>query len=284
MHRFIGISLVALISIRATMAQGDMPPSTPKRVVSMNLCTDQLAMMLASDDQLISVSYLSRDSFSSAMADEAQNYDINHARAEEIYLMKPDLVLAGAYSSQASVEMLRRLDVSVVVVPPAQSLQDVGAALITVGHALGQQYAAQTLLDSFESDLLALTQDAEAATPLRAAIYEANGWTVGNSSLAGQILMAAGLHNIAEDAGLSYGGVLPLELLVLEAPDLVVSSAPYPGHSRSEALLSHPVIETFKTKNAIARIHNGDWICGTPHVVRAITQIRDMRQHVESNR
>ncbi|MEL6267927.1 MAG: ABC transporter substrate-binding protein, partial [Pseudomonadota bacterium] len=47
----------------------------PARVVSMNLCTDQLAMLIASPGQLVSVSYLARDPASSAMAAEAQGYD-----------------------------------------------------------------------------------------------------------------------------------------------------------------------------------------------------------------
>ena len=40
----------------------------PARVVSMNLCTDQLAMLLAAPGQLLSVSKLARDPMSSAMA------------------------------------------------------------------------------------------------------------------------------------------------------------------------------------------------------------------------
>mgnify|MGYP006999250795 CR=1 FL=1 len=48
------------------------PPATPPaRVVSMNLCTDQLAMALAAPGQLISVSYIARDPRASAMAEEA---------------------------------------------------------------------------------------------------------------------------------------------------------------------------------------------------------------------
>ena len=70
----------------------------PQHVVSMNLCTDQLAMLLAAPGQLVSVSHVARDPRASALADQAMAYPVNHGDAEEIYLAKPDLVLAAASS------------------------------------------------------------------------------------------------------------------------------------------------------------------------------------------
>ena len=43
----------------------------PERVVSMNLCTDQLAMLLAGPGQLASVTYIATHPRASAMAEEA---------------------------------------------------------------------------------------------------------------------------------------------------------------------------------------------------------------------
>ena len=110
----------------------------PARVVSMNLCTDQMAMLLAAPGQLISVSSLARDRQSSAMADEAMRYPVNHGLAEEIWLLKPDLVIAGTFTARASVEMLKRLGVPVLTVPPAYGLADIAERLRLVGDAIGQ--------------------------------------------------------------------------------------------------------------------------------------------------
>jgi len=55
--------------------------TAPLRVVSMNLCTDQLAMMLADKGQLISVSAITTDPNMSSMAEAARAYPINHAQA-----------------------------------------------------------------------------------------------------------------------------------------------------------------------------------------------------------
>ena len=50
---------------------GPVAAQPPQRVVSMNLCTDQLAMMLAGPGQLISVSHLGHDPAVSPMAAQA---------------------------------------------------------------------------------------------------------------------------------------------------------------------------------------------------------------------
>ncbi|WP_354002086.1 hypothetical protein [Pseudotabrizicola sediminis] len=63
---------------------GPVLAASPQRVVSINLCTDQLAMLLAEPGQLISVSFLAQDPRSSVMVDEALACPANRALAEEV--------------------------------------------------------------------------------------------------------------------------------------------------------------------------------------------------------
>ena len=59
--------------IEATVAEAEPPAaSAPERVVSIDPCTDQLALMLAAPGQLVSVRHLATDPRSSAMAEEAR--------------------------------------------------------------------------------------------------------------------------------------------------------------------------------------------------------------------
>ena len=106
----------------AMLGWANVAPAQPQRVVSMNLCTDQLAMMLAAPSQLLSVSFLASDPQASVMAEDAKSYEANYGRAEEIYLLDPDLVLAGSYTNPATDDILRRLNVPVVVMEPARSI------------------------------------------------------------------------------------------------------------------------------------------------------------------
>lgn len=261
------------------LSQTDDPP---RRVVSMNLCTDQLAMMLASPGQLYSVSGLAADPRGSAMAEQAQSLVLNHGLAEEIYLMDPDLVIAGSFSARATVDMLKRLGIPVIVLDPAYSLDDIRDRITTMGDVLHQQDEAARLIADFDRDLAALAD--EVTIRPRAALYAANGYTQGERSLSGQILVAAGFDNIADELGLPFGGTLPMEVLAMSDPDALILGSRYPGASRAEAVLDHPVIAMLRDGRYEAMMTDRDWVCGTPHVLRAIAALADDRRRMEAAR
>ncbi|NBO21195.1 MAG: ABC transporter substrate-binding protein, partial [Rhodobacteraceae bacterium] len=234
----------------------------PARVVSMNVCTDQLAMLLADPGQLVSVSHIALDPRSSAMAEQARAYVINRGGAEQIYLMHPDLVLAGTYTDRAAVALLRQLGVRVVELPIAETLSDVPAGIRAMGEAMGQHTRAEDMARAFERDL---AQMARPGPKARAALYYPNGYTAGAGTLSDQVLSLTGFDNIGAEAGLTGGGTLPLETLVMAAPDLLVTSAPYPGASRAEEVLTHPALSALRARSAKAALSDADWVCGTPY-------------------
>jgi iron complex transport system substrate-binding protein len=122
----------------------------------MNLCTDQLALMLAREGQLISVSDIARDPLTSAMHAEASAVPVNHGGAEEIFLLQPDLVLAGVWSDPTTVSMLRGLGIEVAQIGVANSLADVPDRMREVAAHLGREAAAEALISRFETDLARL--------------------------------------------------------------------------------------------------------------------------------
>lgn len=243
----------------------------------MNLCTDQLAMLLADEDQLISVSHLARDERSSAMAEVAEDYPINHGRAEEVFLLAPDLVVTGVFSAAVASEMLERLGVRVVRFSPASSLEDVRAHILRMGAVLGREEAAAAMAARFDADLARLR--AEAAVRPRAALYAPNGYSSGDRTLAGEILAAAGFDNIAAEIGFSAGGILPMEVLMMAQPDLVVTSERFPAASRAEELFDHPALDGGAGGTAPRTSH--DWVCGTPFVLRAVAEMAEARRALE---
>jgi iron complex transport system substrate-binding protein len=119
----------ALVAVSLALA-GHVPASAeaPSRVVSMNLCTDQLALLIAAPGQIVSLSHHASNPEMSVLADLARAYPANHGRAEELYVLGPDLVLADVWSSPATLSMLRRLGVEVVQFSPGTSLSDIRGA------------------------------------------------------------------------------------------------------------------------------------------------------------
>lgn len=266
---------ILMAALMPGMALAKSSAEPPQRAVSMNLCTDQLAMLVAGDDQLVSVSALSQDPNSSAMADAAAAFPVNHGRAEEIHLFEPDLVIAGRFNAGATVSMLQRLDIPVVVFEPANSLSDVRENLRRMGKVLGQAERAEQLIAAFEGRLAILS-----ATTLNApaaALYFPNGYTRGEGTLVGDIVRVAGFANVASDYGIRTGAHLSLEQLVMAAPELVITGSRHAGYSRSETIMEHPVLAQAAASGAHRGLVNRDWICGTPHVLAAIERIGALR-------
>ncbi len=273
----IALGLAALASLSPALA--DAPGRVPVRVVSMNLCTDQLAMLLAAPGQLVSVSHLATEVQSSSMVQEARAYPMNRGQVEQVFLMRPDLVLAGTYTQVATVELLRGLGVEVVQVPPATSFAEAVEQIRIVGRALGQEAKAEAMATDFDAALQAARFRGDRRT---AAFYYPNGYTTGAGTLANEVLELTGFTNIGADAGVTGGGILPLERLVLAGPDLIVTSEPYPGASRSEDILVHPALQAVQDRAGVKLQSGADWVCGTPHILRAVAEVAAARAALDA--
>ncbi len=250
----------------------------PQRVVSMNLCTDQLALMLAEPGQLISVSYLAHDPDMSPLHDLARALPVNRGTAEDIVMLQPDLVLAGRFTTTATVAMLERLGVPVIRFAPENSFADVVAALRAMGAALGRAEAAEASVAQFEVDRAALRARIDALPREEAALYYARGFTGGQHSLANEILDAAGLDNLAAGLGFTYGGQIALETLVLMDPEKLILGRRFAGWSEAQALLDHPALRSLPAYTRGVGFSDADWVCGTPHVLQAALSLIKARE------
>ena len=247
----------------------------PSRVVSMNLCTDQLAMLLGAPGQLISVSRIALDPVSSALSEEASAYSINSGQAEEIFAMAPDLVLGGVYTDPFAVQMLRDLGVEVVQFPIVSQLADIPVVVRQMGAVLGREATADVFALEFEARREAVELN-PAGRRLEAAFFFANGYSLGAGTLSHDIVSKAGFLNLAERLGRQGGGRLALEELILNRPDVLISGQPYPAASRWEDILPNPALY------GIPRVASGpEWVCGTPLTLVAVEQMVAVREALE---
>lgn len=273
---------IALALAGAALAFGAAAPAVagppaPARVVSMNVCTDQLAMLVAAPGQLVSISHLARDPRTSAMAEEAAAFPVNRGQAEEIFLLRPDLVLAGAYTTRAAAAMLKRLAIPVAEFQAADRLSDIGARLREMGEALGRREAAAEIAARFERDLAAIRSAAVSPWRPVAALYNANSYTVGGGTLADSIVSAAGLSNLAAALGYTGTVLLPLERLVMAAPDLVIRGGRYDAPALAQEVLTHPALAAAEARGPAAIVAGRDWVCGTPRVLGALRRLVEAR-------
>ena len=262
-----------IVSFVALFLWATSTHAKPQKIVSLNLCTDQLLMLLADPNQIASLSKIVDDPNVSLLADKSAKFQKNRGDAEEIFMESPDLVVAGVYTEKATVQMLKSLDVRVEIFPIEQNFEDILKNIRKMGELVGHSDRAKIMIDDFNQRLAELKSGVNLRP--RAALYSANGYTTGSETMAGRILSAAGFKNITEEIGMSFGGVLPLETLVMMQPDIVVSSEPYPGHSRAEEILQHPALRPFKVTTQT----DAKWVCGTPAILDAVAELQ--RSHPE---
>ena len=102
----IGLAAVAFLWAAGALA-GERPP---RRIVSLDLCTDQLLIELVDRARIAAVTHLAADPAVSAIPDKARGLAITRGAAEDVLRYDPDLILAGPFGVAASVDLLRRQD------------------------------------------------------------------------------------------------------------------------------------------------------------------------------
>lgn len=262
-------ALFCALAVPASGAQAE----GPARVVSINLCTDQLAMLVAGEGQLVSISDLARDPHSSAMAQEAEDFPVNHGQAEEIFLLKPDLVLAGTYTTRATVGLLRTLNIRVEQFSPETSFDDVKANIRRMGALLKREARAEELAGQIDAELQRLKRLPRSGQ--LAALYYANSYTSGADTLAHAVIEAAGLENLAARLGIRGTATISLESLVLAMPDVVVAGdRDYEPPALAQENFAHPAFRALVERSGEAAMPVRNTVCGGPFTLAAVRLLR----------
>lgn len=263
------------LAIKTLNSATDMP-----KVVSINLCADQLVLALADEKQILSLSNLSHEQAGSYYYNQAINYPVNSGQAGEVLLLNPDLVIVGAYTDRYTLKALDFMGLRVEVLPIAESIESLLINVTQLAGWLGQNERGDALVASLEERLQGF--EVQTAKGPTVAVYDPNGYTVGEQSLRGEVLKRAGWYNLAQDVGISQYGVLPLETLLMLQPDVLMDS-PYSAgtFSRAQALNQHPALRGNGLDPVIISVPSSQTICGGPWTIDLIERLIEERKAIE---
>jgi len=244
----------------------------PHRVASLNLCTDEMLVALADPEDIASLSPLAHDPDLSIVADRAAGLPDNRNSAEELIREGVDLVLAENSAANATVAVLRRVGVRVETVPMVERLEEVAPAFDRIASFLGQEARGAALLAQMRAKLAAVPVP---AMRVQALFYESGGWSDGAGTMQDDLLTAAGFANHAASMGYTGSIKLPLERVVAEPPDLLITQRYRAGEiSLAETWLDHPALASIPHRIVIpTRLA----ICGTPAIADAVTMLAQMQ-------
>jgi iron complex transport system substrate-binding protein len=200
-------------------------------VVSLNLCTDQLLVLLA-PEHIAALSPLARDPSLSIVAAQAEKLPWVRADTEAVLRLHPDLVLAGDYGAQTVVAGLRSRGIKVVQVTEPRDFAAVAAEVTAVAQALGQPARGAVLIATMHARLA----DIPAARRGSAVFWEARGYSAGPGSFGDAVLRAAGYRNAGT------GGEMGVEALAAHPPDILITTAAPAYPSLATDMLWHPAL------------------------------------------
>ncbi len=192
-----------------------------KSVVSLDFCADQYALAFADRDDILAVSQDATGPLSFYRG-RAEGLAQTRSSAEEVLMLRPDIVIRTYRGSPGLDDLLTRLGVEVLQPPYAFDFTTHLSNLVSVSRSLGAPDEGVTV----SGDIRARYEALQAAPPLDAsAVYlTPSGTTAGKGSAVAGIIALAGLRSFATDIGIRGWAKLPLEEVVMGAPDLVVGS------------------------------------------------------------
>ncbi len=225
-----------------------------ERVVSLNLCTDQLLVQLA-PEQVTALEPLARDPALSFVATQAAAMPSVRADAEAVLRLHPDLVLAGRTGAQSTISLLKQRGVRVVQLDEAQDFPQIAAQVTQVAALLHVPARGRAQVARMWARLASVQRQRGTAV-----LWQAGGWTAGPGSLGDVVLRAAGYT----DRGM--GGRIGVEALMAHAPDLLVTEVAPHFPSMATDLAWHPALRHIPRRTVPARL----LICGGPEAAGAV--------------
>ncbi len=237
----------------------------PKRIMSLNICTDQLLLALAPESRIASLTFMAREQGPRTLWPQAGRIPVNYGSAEEVLAAHPDLVLAGPFLPPLTRALLARSGAKVVEVPLAENFAQIRAVTRLVAHAIGEDRRGEVLLARMDAQL----REAAAhrpAMPVRVAEWGNGGQVPGGAGLFGTLLRTAGARNIT--AG---GGYYDVEALVAQKPQALLYSDAYRGLASLRADQDdHPAL----TGRLPHIYYSAFYGCGVPQLAASVLRLQ----------
>ena len=238
--------------------------AAPQRVASLNLCTDELLLLLAEPRQIASVTHLSQSEAETPLWRQARRHRKNDGSLVSVAPLKPDLVLTMGGGARDRLRLAAKLGIRTLDLPYPQSIADIEAAVRSVSRALGRPEAGSAVLARF--DALRRTAPHRGADTIW---LGGGGRSLGAQSLGAQWMALAGLKQRP-----LTGDRVSLEQLLVSPPAVLIRSDYRAGqYSGEQRWLSHPLAKKVRAGRTLAT-DGRLWTCMGPPMVGEIARLR----------
>lgn len=263
------ICLIAALLVALAAMDQRAEAEAPHRIVSFNVCADQLVLALADPGQIVGLSPYATDTSISVAAERARAFRRVPLQAESVIPLDPDLVLVAPSFRVVTQPILKALGFNVVEVDLINDLAAGRAQIRQFAALLGHPKRGEKLIAEIDAarDRLVAAPRPRNSTAL---LIANGGYTVGPDSLAASLMDEAGLVP-PPGAPKGFGGIVPLEKLIALRPDyLVMSSLVEEANGQGALYLTHPALHALYPPGRLIILPARYTICGGPSLVAAL--------------
>jgi iron complex transport system substrate-binding protein len=239
------------------------------RILSLNMCTDQLLLDLVAPERIAGLSPFAADQTRSHFARNVRDLPVLSGTAEEVMVLRPELVVSSTFTRRATHEFLRRRGIRVEEFAAVSSIAEAREHITRFGTLAGEPAKAAARLADIDSALAEL-RAAASVKRLRVLPLSRRGWVAGGRTLLSDLLAEAGLSNAAGELGLEHGGFIGLEAIVKLRPDALLIARPDDPVDQGSAMLLHPAINHLFPPERRLLIPERLTVCGGPMLADAM--------------
>ena len=242
------------------------PDIVPNGIVSNNPCIDSVLAEIALPGQVTAVSMYSHypDSASAPLAWSSQLPAIGSG-AEELLLAKPKIVLTGNLASSGANALLARAGVKTVAVGVAPTVEDDMDQIRTLAAAIDRVDAGDALISRIQKSL---PYNQISARPVSAIIWQNGGFVAGKGTLQDELLARHGFRNASAQYGLQSWGVLPLETLLRDPPQVIFMPTAAKGADSRALNARQKLLDHLGKRTRIVDFPDKLLFCGGPTIIK----------------
>ena len=182
MRRF--LTFLTLLVLPWQAAAADLP-----KIVSLNMCADAYLMAIAAPEQILALSYLSRDAALSPFHQQAAAMPVTHGGLEEILALKPQVVIVSPYSSAMKQQILQSHGIDIISLAASTDFAEAGDEILALGAAIGRPAQAAAYWRDLQQQLAAARHPDQGKTLLP---LQRRGLTIGDTHILAQVMRLAG--------------------------------------------------------------------------------------------
>ena len=264
----------------ATLCAAAPAPAPPQRIVSLNPCLDVILVQLVDRRRIAALSHWASEASGSTIASLARTLPKTYESAEEVIALAPDLVLGAKLMPLATRQALARSGLPTALFDVPETIATSIAQVRDVARAVGESARGERIVARIEAALRAAAPPP--GTPsVSALVFMAGGFASGPGTLMDELMRRAGLSNAITRYGFTQSRNVPLELLVADPPQLLLSgetSAGAPGWA--QRVTQHPALAHVASRMQRAVFPQRLLNCGGPVMIQTLATLVRARQSV----